>query len=134
MTDGPLSSTAAVEIPPYRLFPVVVGSLAALAIVGFILGLKAADDGGSTIVSAGDAANAATLAGAPLASPIILNPADSAPPPPEPVKTEEVKTAEEPAPPEAPPPVPAVTTPTIIAPAPTPAAPPPAAATAETLY
>lgn len=132
MTDGPFQSTAAVEIPPVRFFPIVVGSIAALAVVGFILGLKAADDGGSTIVSASDAANAATLAGAPLASPITLNAAETEPPAPEPVKTEEVKTAEEPAPPEAPP-VPPVTAPTIIAP--TPAAPAPAAAaTADSLY
>ncbi len=134
MTDGPFQSTAAVEIPPVRFFPIVVGSIATLAVVGFILGLKAADDGGSTIVSASDAANAATLAGAPLASPIILNAADTEPPAPEPVKTEEVKIAEEPAPPEAPPPVPPVTAPTIIAPAPAAPTAPSAAATAEALY
>jgi hypothetical protein len=133
MTYGQIQSTA-VEIPPARLLPVVVGAIAALAVLGFVLGLKAADDGGGTIVSAADLDNAATLAGAPLASPIILNAADTAPPAPvETVKTEEVKTAEEPAPLEVPPPTPPTTAPVIIAPAPAAAAPTPAA-TADALY
>jgi hypothetical protein len=132
MTYGHIQSTA-VEIPPARLLPVVVGAIAALAVVGFVLGLKAADDGGSAIVSSADLANAAALAGAPLASPIILNAADAAPPaPPAPVKTEEVKTAEAPAPLEVPPPTPAVTASVIVAPEPAAAA--PAAPAADALY
>ena len=45
MSYGQIESTA-VEIPSVRLMPVVVGSIAALAVVGFVLGLSAADDGG----------------------------------------------------------------------------------------
>ncbi len=133
MTYGHIQSTA-VEIPSPRLLPVVVGTIAALAVVGFVLGLEAADDGVRAAASGSDLANAAALAGAPLASPIILNPADEPPPAPvEPEETEEVEAAEAPAAPEILPPTPEV----VVAPAeaaPTaPAAPPPAAA-ADALY
>ena len=60
--------------------PVVVGSIAALAVVGFVLGLSAADDGGG-VAATGDLSNAAALAGAPLASPIVLNSTEAPPPP-----------------------------------------------------
>ncbi len=133
MTYAHIQSTA-VEIPSPRLLPVVVGTLAALAVVGFVLGLEAADDGGRAAASGSDLANAAALAGAPMASPIVLNPADEPPPAPvEEEKTEEVETAEAPAAPEVLPPAPlAVPAPVEAAPA-APAAPPPAAA-ADALY
>jgi 2-oxoglutarate dehydrogenase E2 component (dihydrolipoamide succinyltransferase) len=133
MTYGHIQSTA-VEIPSPRLLPVVVGTIAALAVVGFVLGLEAADDGGRAAASGSDLANAAALAGAPLASPIILNPADEAPPAVvEPEKTEEVETPEAAAAPEILPPTPDVAAaPAEAAPA-APAAPPPAAA-ADALY
>lgn len=134
MTYGQIQSTA-VEIPSAKLLPVVVGAIAALAIVGFVLGLEAADDGVRAPVTGADLENAAALAGAPMASPIVLNPADEAPPPPaEPEETVEVEAVEAPAaPPEAPPPAPIVAAP------PVEAAPPPpsaaaAAAAADALY
>jgi hypothetical protein len=130
MTYGHIQSTA-VEIPSARLLPLVAGSIAALAVVGFILGLRAADDGGGATVGGSDLANAAALAGAPMASPIVLNTVSEPPPPPvEPEETEEVETAEAPAAPEVPPPAPlAVPAPVEAAP-PAPAAPSPAAAAA----
>ncbi len=133
MSYGHIQSTA-VEIPSPRLLPAVVGTIAALAVVGFVLGLQAADDGGRTTVVGADLANAAALAGAPLAAPIILNAADAAPPPPPTVvKTEEVETPETPTPTEAPPPAPAaVAAPVIVAPS-APVA-PPAPAAADALY
>ena len=133
MTYGHIQSTA-VEIPSPRLLPVVIGTIAALAVVGFVLGLEAADDGGRAVSSGSDLTNAAALAGAPLASPIVLNAADEPPPPAaEEEKTEEVETAEAPAAPEIPPPAPlAVPAPVEAAPT-APAAPSPATA-ADALY
>ncbi len=132
MTYGHIQSTA-VEIPSPRLMPVVVGTIAALSVVGFVLGLQAADDGGSTAASGANLANAAALAGAPLASPIVLNAAEEAPPPPvAPVETKEVETAEAPAALEVPPPAPlAVPAPVEAPPAPTA---PTASAAADALY
>lgn len=133
MTYGHIQSTA-VEIPSARLLPVVVGTIAALAIVGFVLGLQAADDGGGVTASGSDSANAAALAGAPMAAPIVLNPADEAPPAPvEPEPTEEVETVEAPAAPEVPPPPP-LAVPAPVEAAPAAPAPPTAAAAAEALY
>ena len=76
------TQTSAVEVPSPKVLPIVVGVIAVIALAGFIAGLKAADHSGGTVLEGVASGNAAALAAAPNASPIILNPTETAPPPP----------------------------------------------------
>ncbi len=78
------TQSSAVEVPSPKVLPVVTGLIIAIAVIGFLLGLKAGDRGGSAAVGALSSSDAAALAGAPNAAPIILNPIETAPPPPPP--------------------------------------------------
>ena len=109
-----LNQTSVVEVPSPKVLPVVTGVIIALAVIGFLLGLKAGDRGGSTVIDGIASSDAAALARAPNATPIILNPTETAPPPPPAPQVEAQEVVEE------------VTAPVIEAPPPA-AAPPPVA-------
>jgi hypothetical protein len=112
---------------------VVVGVIVVVALAGFIAGLKAADHSGGAVLEGVASGNAAALANAPNASPIILTPTELAPPPP-PAPKDDTPPTDETAlvAPETPPPAPTA------APAPVAAAPVEAAqptpAAADALY
>ena len=76
------TKTSAVEIPSPKVLPVVFGIIVFVSLVGFIAGLKAADHSGGTVLEGVASGNAAALANAPNATPIILTPTELAPPPP----------------------------------------------------
>ena len=76
------TQTSTVEVPTPKVLPVVTGVIIAIAVIGFLLGLKAGDRGPSAVISGLSSSDAAALAGAPNAAPIILNPVETAPPPP----------------------------------------------------
>lgn len=117
------SQTSALEIPEPRVLPIVAGVIVAMAVVGFMLGLKAGDRDSSPVISGVSSSDAAALAKAPNAAPIIINPTEVAPPPPPPPK-EEAPVVEAAAP-VANAPLPTVATPPPLA-VPPPEAPPPA--------
>jgi hypothetical protein len=125
------TQTSAVEVPSPKVLPVVVGIIVVVALAGFIAGLKAADRSGGTVLEGVASGNAAALANAPNASPIILTPTELAPPPP-PAPKDETPPEEETAvvAPEAPPPSPTAAPAPVAAPAAEAAQPPPAAANA----
>lgn len=127
------TKTSAVEIPSPRVLPVVVGIIVVVSLAGFIAGLKAADHSGGTVLEGVASGNAAALANAPNATPIILTPTELAPPPPAAAKDDSPPT--DPGAvvaPETPPPAPTAT-PAPVA-APPLAAAPPAPAAADALY
>ncbi len=76
------TQTSAVEVPSQKVLPVVVGIIFVVSLAGFIAGLKAADHRGGTVLEGVASGNAAALANAPNATPIILTPTELAPPPP----------------------------------------------------
>ncbi len=76
------TQTSAVEVPSPKVLPVVVGIIVVVSLAGFIAGLKAADHRGGTVLEGVASGNAAALANAPNATPIILTPTELAPPSP----------------------------------------------------
>jgi len=127
------TQTSAVEVPSPKVLPIVTGLIIAVAVIGFLLGLKAGDRGGSAVIDGIASSDAAALARAPNAAPIILNPTETAPPPPPAPKAEEEVVEEVAVPVIETPPTPVATPAPVTAPSPE-ASPPPPAAQAEAIY
>jgi hypothetical protein len=121
------SHSSAVDVPSPRVLPIVAGMIAAVAVIGFVLGLKAGDRGSPRVIGAAPSTDPAVLAGARNAAPIIINPTETAPPPPKVEVVEEPEEAEAPPQTEAPPPVTTAPQPLAVPPPEVAAPPPPVA-------